>query len=540
MDPRRPTPSDQTGRGPGAAVLNAIGIASDARLASNASGPLDPLLAAIAPAMASVTLVAQVAKRHADLGDLEGSEAIMRALVATSPPGAGPSYGLARLVHLSGGAEEARTLLERGLANEPSHAPSLALLASVLHYTDAEPAVVRAAHERLARLVESGVRPLPARPRTPSASGGRLRVAYMSGDLRNHSVAWFVRSLLEHHDRERFDIWCLSTSARPADDTTAELRTIVESRGGTWRSCAGIPDEQLASQIRADGIDILIELSGLTEGNRLRTLAMRPAPLQVTAIGYAGTTGFRAIDARIVDPITDPPAADQPASESHCTETLARLPRCFLCYTPPTHAPEPVRRPGPPTFCSFNSLFKFGPRTLDLFAAVLRACPDARLILKNQLLDPPFRRSRLAAAFASRGIDPARLEILGKIPGLDAHLETYSLADVALDTFPYNGTTTTCEALWMGVPVVTRSGRTHASRVGASLLDAIGLEHLACDSSPSFVHAAQKAMHEARSSPGSRAALRERVRASALCDGPAHARAFEGALTDLWNRPGAC
>ncbi|MCC6969915.1 MAG: hypothetical protein IT434_06795 [Phycisphaerales bacterium] len=443
MDPRRPTPSGQTGRGPGAAVLNAIAIASDARLASNASGPLDPLLAALAPAMAFVTLVAQVAKRHADLGDLEGSEAIMRALVATSPSGAGPYYGLARLVHLSGGAEEARALLERGLAYEPAHAPSLGLLASVLHYTEAGPAAVRAAHERLARHVESGVTPLPARPRTPSAWGGRLRIAYMSGDLRDHSVAWFVRSLLEHHDRERFDVWCLSTSARPSDTTTAELRTLVESRWGTWRPCAGIPDEQLASQIRADGIDIVIELSGLTEGNRLRALAMRPAPLQVTAIGYPGTTGFRSIDARIVDAVTDPIPGDQAGAESGCTEALVRLPRCFLCYTPPPDAPSPERRPGPPTFCSFNSLFKFGPRTLDLFAGVLRACPDARLILKNQLLDPPYRRARLAAAFASRGIHPARLEILGKIPGRDAHLEAYTHADVALDTSPYNGTTTT-------------------------------------------------------------------------------------------------
>lgn len=540
MDSRRPTPSDHTGRGPGAATLHAIASASDARLASNATGPLDPLLAAIAPALPFVTLIAQVAKRHADLGDLEGSEAIMRALVATSPPGAGPYYGLARLVHLSGGAEEARLLLERAITNEASHAPSLALLASVLHYTDAEPATVRAAHERLARLVESGVRPLPPRPRIASASDGRLRIAYISGDLRDHSVAWFVRSLLEHHDRARFDVWCLSTSARPPDATTAALRAIVESRGGAWRSCEGVADEALAAQIRADGIDILIELSGLTEGNRLRALAMRPAPLQVTAIGYPGTTGFRAIDARIVDGVTDPPSMDRAGEQSHCTETLARLPRCFLCYTPPADAPAPDRRPGTPAFCSFNSLFKFGPRTLDLFAAVLRACPDARLILKNQLLDPPFRRARLAAAFASRGIDPSRLEIRGKIPGLGGHLDTYAHADVALDTFPYNGTTTTCEALWMGVPVVSLTGRTHASCVGASLLRAVGLERLACDSEASFVRAAQAALGEARAAPGSRAALRERVRGSPLCDGPGHARALEGALMDLWSRPGAC
>ena len=506
------------------AALAGAQQASDARLSRGA--PLAPLLESISPLMSNASLVAQIAKRHADAGDAEAAEAIMRALVATSPPAPGPWYALARLVHLGGNAEEARTLLERALALDPDHAPSLALLAGVLHYTEADPVHIRGIHERVGALVSRGISPLPPRPRR---SSGRLRIGYMSGDFREHSVSWFVRSLLEHHDRDRFDVWCYSTALRPLDGVTDSLRATVERRGGTWRPCERVSDEDLARLIRADEVDILFELNGLTEGNRLRVLAMRPAPLQITAIGYPGTTGLRAIDARLVDDITDPPGTD-----ASCVETLVRLDRCFLCYAPPADAPEPSREPGPPSFCSFNSLFKFGPRTLDLFAQVLRAAPDARLILKNQLLDPPFRRARLADAFASRGIDPARLEILGKIPGVSGHLGAYARADIALDTFPYNGTTTTCEALWMGVPVVSLKGTTHASRVGASLLAAAGRPDLVCASDDAFVARAVEALSAARASTNSRSALRAAVAASPLCDGSGHARAVERALESLW------
>ncbi len=511
------------------ALLLRIQHASDARLAG---APIAPLLDAISPALGTPSLVAGVAKRHADANDTEAAEAIMLALVATSPNEPGPYYALARLSHLGGRAHDARTLLDRAIAIDPTHAPSLAMLAGVLHYTDADASHIRSIHERVADIVVSGVTPLPPRSR---ADAPRLRVAYMSGDFREHSVSWFVRSLFEHHDRARFDVWCYSTSLRPLDGVTRSLRAAIESRGGAWRACEGMPDESMARLIREDAIDILIELSGLTEGNRLRTLAMRPAPLQITAIGYPGTTGLRAIDARLVDAITDPPGSD-----ASCVESLVRLDRCFLCYTPPADAPQPDREPGPPAFCSFNSLFKLGPPAIDLFASVLRAAPDARLILKSQLLDPPFRRTRLAEALASRGIDTGRLDILGKIPGQHAHLRAYCRADVALDTFPYNGTTTTCEALWMGLPVVSLSGHTHAARVGDSLLHAVGLADTVAHSPAEYVDRALEALAAARAHPTARSARRDLVAASPLCDGPAHARSVERALESLWTKRNAC
>lgn len=479
-----------------------------------------------------VTVTARVAKALSDAGDLAGSEAVMRTLVATSPRMAGPYYGLARLLHLSGNAAEAAPLLERGLAFEPNHAPSLALLAGVLHYIDVPPRRVFETHVRLGRLIASQARGKAVAPLVDRDPARRLRIAYMSGDFRDHSVSWFAEPLLESHDRDAFEVWAYATGTRPADAVTARLKVLVESRGGTWRECASLSDDDLAQRIRDDRIDIVIELSGLTEGNRLAALARRPAPIIVTAIGYPDTTGLDAIDARLVDHVTDPPGA-----EAFAVERLLRLDRCFLCYKPPADAPAPSRDRSPDrpiTFGSFNALFKCSPTTLDLWAAALRAVPGSGLVLKNQLLDVPFRRERLASQLASRGIDPSRVQLLGKIADRAEHLALYNRIDVALDTAPYNGTTTTCEALWMGVPVVTLRGGAHAARVGASLLGAVGLPELVASDPASYVSIAASLATDPARLDDLRASLRPRVASSPLCDAPAYARAVEAALRSLW------
>lgn len=286
----------------------------------------------------------------------------------------------------------------------------------------------------------------------------------------------------------------------------------------TWRDAGRATPHQLAEMIRKDRIDIAVELSGHTIGHSLAAMALRPAPIGVTYLGYPNTTGVPGIDFRLVDAITDPPAA-----ETFATERLLRLPGCFLCYRPDPDAPPPgpapslsgqhsPQQPGPVTFGSFNNLAKISDATVSLWTRVVNAVPDSRLLLKFAQADSDWLRNRFRERFAAAGLAPGRLEILGKIDAKAGHLAAYNRIDIALDPVPYAGTTTTCEALDMGVPVITLTGPLHAARVGASLLTAAGLTELVAATPDEYVEiarasppitpqASKQARDEERSSP---------------------------------------
>jgi predicted O-linked N-acetylglucosamine transferase (SPINDLY family) len=314
------------------------------------------------------------------------------------------------------------------------------------------------------------------------------------------------------------------------DATTERLRASAD----VWRDARGVPDADLAAQIELDAIDVLVDLGGHTSGNRLLSFARRPAPVQVTYCGYPGTTGLAAMDWRLTDAEADPASV----GEASATERLWRLPNGFLCFRPDPDAPEPGPLPasvrGHVTFGSFNNLAKVNDGVLDVWAEILGAVAGARLLLKSRALSDPEPAARLRSHFADRGIDPARIAIAPYAATPTAHLALYQEVDIGLDPFPYNGTTTTCEALWMGVPVVSQVGRTHAGRVGASLLARVGLSELVTPSRAGYVRAAATLANNLAALAELRTALRPRVAASPLCAREIITRDIEAAFRGMW------
>ena len=357
----------------------------------------------------------------------------------------------------------------------------------------------------------------------------RLRVGYVSPDLRQHSVAYFLLPLLEHHDRNQVHVTAYSNSA-VADETTQRIQRSVDS----WRIIAGAPDEQVAAQIRADRIDILVDLSGHTAGHRLQVFARRPAPVQLTWLGYPGTTGLDAMDYRCSDPQADPPGD----ATRFSSEQVLRLPQTAWCYEPlsgaPPVAPPPALTTSTVTFGSFNNFGKLSSATLEMWAEVLRQTPGSRLVLKNVAMRSAAAVNYAHELLGSKGIGAERLQLLEQNTSLLDHLNQYNRIDVSLDTFPYHGTTTTCEALWMGVPTITLAGPHHASRAGVSLLASVGLGDLIAETPGEYVDKAVQLAGDLPRLIEIRAGLRERMLDSPLMDGRSFARDMEAGYRQVW------
>ncbi len=390
------------------------------------------------------------------------------------------------------------------------------------------------AHVQFARAVRARVGPPMSAWNVSKDPDRRLRVGIVSPDLREHAIVSFLVPLLEHYDKGEWELVAYATSSEQ-DHVTRHLRGFFCA----WRDCPARNAQHLARRIAEDRIDVCIELSGHTSGHRLDALHLRPAPVQATYLGYPNTTGLDTIDLRLVDSITDPPEADRFA-----TERLLRIDPCFLCYKPIVDSPDlplaPCAGGGPVRFGSFNIPTKISSATRSLWAGVLRAVPGSMLVLKHVLLQESWRREEIRSVLASGGIDPARIEVLPPAPTYREHLDAYRHVDIGLDTFPYHGTTTTCEAMWMGVPIVTLEGDRHASRVGCSLLSAVGMPDLVARTHEEYARiAAELAADRARviacrgSGPET---LRERMRRSPLCDGPAFAARFQRGIRDAWRR----
>lgn len=368
-----------------------------------------------------------------------------------------------------------------------------------------------------------------ASPALPPRPPGRekLRLAFLSPDLRSHSVAYFLEPLLQHLDRAQFDIVLYHDHAQ-VDALSERLR----SHASLWRNFVGQLNPAVEAAIRADQPDILVDLAGHTGLNRLPLFARRLAPVQVTYLGYPNTTGLRAMDHRFVDAVTDPGEDDQ----RFATEHLVRFSSCAWCYQPPATAPEPARTGGAAlTFGSFNNLAKLSAETLALWARVLAATPGARLLLKGHGLDDPLVGRVMQEKLQRAGLDLTRVDLLGRTPNLASHLEIYHQVDVALDPFPYHGTTTTCEALWMGVPVVTLLGDRHASRVGASLLSAVGRSEWIATSADEYVALASRLASDGETRARARHELRDQLRQSPLMDHVGQAARFGAALRQCWD-----
>jgi len=303
-----------------------------------------------------------------------------------------------------------------------------------------------------------------------------------------------------------------------------------------WRDIAGLGDEQAVELIRNDKIDILVDLAGHTARHRLLVFARKPAPVQVTWLGYPNTTGLDAIDYRLTDAISDPVGQ----TEAWHSEKLVRLPGAFSCYRPPDDAPAvgvlPALKNGYITFGSFNHFAKINPAVLDLWARLLSQLPSSRLLLKARSLADAGTASRVRETFAHHGVSSERLELRSDDLSVAAHLSLYHGVDVALDPFPYNGTTTTCEALWMGVPVVTLAGQTHVARVTASQLTHLGRPEWIAYSENDYIEKCIELAADLPGLAGTRAAQREHMRLSPLCDAPCFTAQLEAAYREMWRR----
>ncbi len=362
----------------------------------------------------------------------------------------------------------------------------------------------------------------------PLVGSPRLRIGYVSADLREHATAAFVRPILSLHDRARFEIFCYSNSAE-ADATTEALARAVDR----WRAIDGLDDHQAARLIRGDAVNILVDLSGHTRGGRPGVFARKPAPLQIGYLGYLNTSGMAAMDYRISDSVADPPGY---ADRLH-REALLRLPRTQWCFQPPQEAlpvsPPPSLRKGHITFGSFNHIAKLNESVLDLWAELLGRLPGSRL----RVLAVPDAEAgaRTLRPMQQRGIAPARIDLVGRL-ARDAYWRSFGEVDIALDPFPYTGGATSCETLWMGVPLVSLAGAFGFGRSGASVLVNAGFPDFVATDERAYLGIATKLAQDTSALARLRSSMRERLARSPLLAAPDFVRALEDAYCELWQR----
>lgn len=430
----------------------------------------------------------------------------------------------------AGRPREAAEVLERGARRWPDDHALATGWASALHYCGDKTwreHLEAARHYGAMMLGRLG--PPEAVPAREGA--GRLRVGLLSADLKRHAVAWFIRPLLEHADRGEVELLVYSTAGNE-DATSDELRGLADG----WAKVMALDLKALAARIRGDGVDVLVDLSGHTAGHRLGAIALGAAATQVGYFGFPNTTGCPGLGWRIVDAVTDPDGTDE-----WSMERLIRLERPHLCYRAPegVEAREEARGDGPIVFGSFSSASKLDPLTIAVWAGVLKATPGAVLRLRHSAMADAGVRETLTARFARHGVEDGRVRIEPPSERATELMQEYRGVDIALDTFPYNGVTTTCEALWMGVPVVSRAGEVSEgwmgpSRVGKSILGAVGLGELVASSEAGFVEAAAGLAKDRARLAALRRGLGVRFRSSPVCDGTGFAAAFVAALRRAW------
>lgn len=457
------------------------------------------------------------------------SEAIasFREAIGREPQRAEFWVNLGGALQLQGRMREAFAAFEQAHAFAPESAEAHGAILFAMHYdTGRSVTSILEAHR------EWGQRHTgPLRRTTPFSNsrdpGRQLRIGYISSDFRQHPVAFFTAPLLEAHCRERFAPYCYWNGTR-ADGWTERITATVAA----FRHVASLSDRELAAQIEADGIDIVVDLAGHTAGNRLLALARKPAPVAITWLGYFNTTGMSAMDYLVVDSILAPPGEPAPY-----VERPLRLDGCYLSYTGPDYAPEvsslPALDRGAITFGCFNAASKITDGVVELWAALLGKVPTARLALQNATLDDALSMSSCRDAFARHGIGAERLLLSGSAPHPE-FLARYREVDIALDPFPYNGGTTTCEALWMGVPVVSLAGDRFVSRVGATILHHAGCGDWVAHSPMEYVERAAALAADHHKLAAIRAGLRDQVRTSVLGDVDGFRRRWEDALGLVW------
>ena len=465
-------------------------------------------------------------------GQARSAEAAVscRRALAIRPDYAVAYNKLAEILKFQGRAGEATSYYRRAVELAPDAPGFHSNLLLCLQYDPAmTPGALLTEHQaygaKLAAFVGASLpAPAHANRRDPDK---RINIGYVSADLHQHPVGFLMMPVLAAHDRQGFAVHCYYGN-RDADGVTAFLK----DRADVWRSTVDVGDDDLAAMIRADGIDILVDLAGHTLNNRLPVFARKPAPVQATWAGYFGTTGLAAIDYLITDRHLSPPG-----SERYAVEKLARLPDGYLCWAMPSHAPAvgplTASTPGALTFGCFNNLAKINPLVIALWSRLLRDLPASRLVLKTRELADAAVRERLLGLFAIEGISAARITLEGPSAHPE-YLRRYNDIDIALDPFPYSGGLITVDALWMGVPVVSMPGDRFASRHSLTYLRVSGLDELVADGPENYLRIAKELAQDLPRLAALRAGLRERVSASPLRRSRNFTRGLEAALRAMW------
>lgn len=441
-----------------------------------------------------------------------------------------PAYSLARQFCLWSEAEHALPYLLRQIAQLTElESSSLSLLAT----EGLQPDKLLDIHKAAGRIMESLVLGTPfAVPDMAEPPAGRLKVAYLSPDFRQHVVNAFFRGLINHHDRDRFEIYCYS-NLKQGDEITQQY----EASADVFVNVFDLSDSQLADRIHSDGIHILVDLAGLTQNGRLAVLAYRPAPVQIMYLGYPYSSGLRTVDYFISDPFLD-----GPENARYFTEQQLRLPESFITFdslhVQPINPEPPIVRNGWVTFGSLNNLYKLNPQVVAAWSSILRQVEGSRIVINHPNCEPELTRQRLMQEFAHNGIEAERIDIVWEEHPLGSHLHYYNEIDIALDTFPQTGGTTTIDAVWMGVPVITLVGKIYPQRLSYSILSNIGLkldDLIAFDEGEYIANAVALARIPERIAE-LRRALPEALETSILCDPVRLTRHMEAAYIEAWNR----
>jgi protein O-GlcNAc transferase len=463
------------------------------------------------------------------MGQLSQAIQYQKKAVEADPNNAELLANLARMLIAAGKVRDGINLFRKALEIEPSNAAMHSNFLFNLHFLpELDPQMLFTEHELWGQTHVPASLSKASHNNDPDPNR-RLRVGYISPDFCTHPVAYFFEPLLDGHNRNEVEIFGYGNVRMPGDVTER-----LKQKFDHYRNIRGIDDKTVIDMIERDKIDILVELAGHTTDNRLLVMAHKPAPIQVTYLGSPDTTGMEAIDYRFTDILANPPE-----SRKFNTEELVCLPDGFLCYRPSDSAPPvtslPALRNDYITFGSFNSPCEIHPHMIELWAKILRANIGSRILLKFGVGPDSEMNRHFFSQFERRGISSNRVAICGWKP-MDEHLGLYGQVDIALDTYPCNGFTTTCEALWMGVPVISLVGECHASRIGLSILKTIGLDFLAALTPEKYVAKVTALAADYQALAQLRASLRQRMVESPLCDAEGFARKVEAAFRKMWHR----
>lgn len=427
-----------------------------------------------------------------------------------------------------GELDEALEALNRSIAAQADSQTHSNVMMVMCYHPHVTPERHFEAHRAFAKVHEDPIKPHWKPHGNSRDPERRLRVGYLSPDIRGHVVSYFTNPIYENHDHGQVEVFAYSMSPA-ADATTITQRATFDH----WRETVGKGPDLVAEMIRKDEIDILVELAGHTANNGLPVLARKPAPIQMNAIGFPSTTGLTAVDYRLTDRLCDPPGY----AERFNSETLLYLPDCFWCYEPPALSPEvgelPVKKNGHVRFVSVNNFTKVTPQVLGRWAEIVAEVKGSRILLQTSGLASAFVRERVKRIFAERGVSDDRIEMKTTVPFYQ-YLQVIEGCDIMLDPFPFNGGTTSCHSLWMGVPVVSLAGKMHAGRMGLSMLNCIGLPELCGADEGEYVKIAVELASDVERLAGIRAGMRERLKGSPLLDGKRYTRNLEGAYRRVW------